>query len=82
MAEVMLRVGEQGRMVIPSELRKALSIEVGTELIARVEGDRLILETPSAILASLQAQFAQIPESMAEELIAARRTEVEGELCN
>jgi len=82
MAEVMLRVGEQGRMVIPSELRKALSIEVGTELIARVEGDRLILETPSAILASLQAQFAQIPESMAEELIAARRTEVESELCN
>jgi AbrB family looped-hinge helix DNA binding protein len=82
MTGIMLRVGEQGRMVIPAELRKELGLEVGTELVATVEGDRLVLETSSAILARLQAQFAQVGGSMANELIAERKTEVKRELCN
>lgn len=82
MAEVMLRVGEQGRIVIPSELRKQLGIEAGTELVIRIESGRLVLETRSAILARLQAQFAQVQGSMADELIAERRAEVERELRN
>jgi len=77
-----LRIGEQGRMVIPVELRKELGIEVGTELVATVEGDRLILETPSAILARLQSQFTQVQGSMSGELIAERKAEVNLELCN
>jgi len=47
----MLRLGEQGRIVIPVKLRKEL--EVGTELVAATEGDRLILEAPVKILARL-----------------------------
>ncbi len=79
MTEIMLRVGEQGRMVIPSELRKELGIEVGTELIARVEGDHLVLETRKAVLARLKNLFATVPSdvSLVDELIAQRRTEAE-----
>jgi len=69
-------------MVIPAEVRKELGIEVGTELIATIENDRLVLETRAAILARLQSQFSQVPESMANELLAERKSEVERELCN
>jgi AbrB family looped-hinge helix DNA binding protein len=82
MTAIMLRVGEQGRMVIPAELRKQLGLEIGTELVATVEGDRLVLETASAILARLQSQFSQVQGSMADELIAERKAEVKRELCN
>jgi len=66
----MLQVGEDGKTEIPSELREKLSIKLGTKLVARVEGDRLILETPAAILASLQALFVGVEGSMVDELIA------------
>ena len=82
MTGIMLRLGEQGRMVIPVELRKELGLEVGTELVATIEGDRLILEAPSAILARLQSEFTQVQGSMSEELIAERKAEVKRELCN
>lgn len=78
----MLQVGEDGSMEIPSELREKLGIEAGTKLVARVEGDRLVLETPAAVLARLQALFAGVEGSMADELIAERRAEAERELHN
>jgi antitoxin PrlF len=82
MAGIMLRLGEQGRIVIPVEFRKELGLEVGTELVATVEGDRLILETPSAVLARLQSLFSQVQGSLSDELIAERKAEVNRELCN
>jgi antitoxin PrlF len=77
MAAIMLRLGEQGRMVIPVELRKELGLEVGTELVATVEGDRLILETRKAVLSKLKSLFAVVPSdvNLADELIAERRAE-------
>jgi AbrB family looped-hinge helix DNA binding protein len=77
MAGIMLRLGEQGRMVIPIELRKELGLEVGTELVATIEGDRLILETRKAVLSKLKSLFAVVPSdvSLADELIAERRAE-------
>ena len=77
----MLRVGEQGRMVIPAELRKELGLEVGTELVATVEGDRLVLETRKAVLAKLKNLFAVVPSdvSLVDELIAERRVEAKRE---
>jgi len=81
MAGIMLRVGEQGRMVIPAELRKELGLEVGTELVATVEGDRLVLETRKAVLAKLKNLFAVVPSdvSLVDELIAERRVEAKRE---
>ncbi|AFY73507.1 looped-hinge helix DNA binding domain, AbrB family [Synechococcus sp. PCC 7502] len=79
MTGIMLRLGEQGRMVIPVELRKELGLEVGTELVATIEGDRLILETRKAVLSKLKNLFAVVPSdiSLADELIADRRAEHE-----
>jgi antitoxin PrlF len=79
MAGIMLRLGEQGRMVIPVEIRKELGLEVGTELVATVEGDRLILETRKAVLSKLKSLFAVVPSdvNLADELIAERRAEHE-----
>jgi antitoxin PrlF len=72
-----LRVGEQGRIVIPVEIRRALSIDIGSTLVARVEKDKLILEKRDAVLQRLQSRFKKIPAgvSLADELIAERRTE-------
>lgn len=76
-----IRVGEHGRIVIPVEIRRALSINIGTRLVARIEQDRLILEKPVAVLQRLQSHFKQVPEgvSLADELIAERRAEAANE---
>jgi bifunctional DNA-binding transcriptional regulator/antitoxin component of YhaV-PrlF toxin-antitoxin module len=72
-----LRVGEQGRIVIPIEIRRALSIDIGSTLVARIEKNKLILEKPDAVLQRLQSRFKKIPAnvSLADELIAERRAD-------
>jgi len=77
--EVLL--GAQGRVVIPAALRKALHLEQGDRLVARMEGDSLILERHEAIVKRLQDRFRHIPKevSLVDELIAERRAEAEKE---
>ncbi len=68
--------------MIPAKLRRALRLEAGETLVARVEDDRLILERPRAALARLQRTFKEaVPEgvSLADELLADRRAEVRRE---
>lgn len=69
------QMGAQGRLVIPAELRRALNLKPGDRLIARQEGDSLILERREAIEQRLIARFAKIPKgiSLVDELIAERR---------
>ena len=76
-----VRVGPQGRIVIPAHIRKALGIRPGETLLARVEDGRLVLETREQIVARLQSWFAQVPPdvSLADELIAERREEARRE---
>lgn len=70
-------VGPQGRLVIPSEIRRQLGIAPGDVLIALVEEDRLVLEKRDAVLQRLRRRFAHIPSgvSLADELISERRNE-------
>lgn len=70
-------VGPQGRLVIPSEIRRQLGIGPGDVLVAFVEDGRLVLEKREAVLQRLRRRFAHIPEgvSLADELIADRRNE-------
>lgn len=77
MRSASLWVGEHGKITIPEDLCKELGIEVGHELIARIEGDRLVLETREAVLSRLKSRFAHIPPevSLADELIMERRKE-------
>ena len=72
-----VRVGPQGRLVIPVHLRRALDIHPGQTLVARAEDGRLVLEPREAIIARLQSRFQSIPPevSLVDELIAERRME-------
>ncbi len=71
-------VGRKGRVVVPAAIRHQLGIDEGSELMARIEGDGIVLEPRSAAIGRLQALVgAAVPEgvSLVDELIAERRTE-------
>jgi AbrB family looped-hinge helix DNA binding protein len=73
-----VRIGPQGRLVIPARLRRDLHLSEGDRLVARREGRaRLVLEKPAAAAERLQERFAGVPQgtSLADELIAERRKE-------
>ena len=75
---VEVRVGPQGRIVIPAPLRRAAGIATGDSLTARLEHGRIVLEWRETIVARLRERFAVVPHgvSLADELIADRRREV------
>ena len=52
-----IRVGRQGRMVIPVELRRSLKIKSGETLLARIEDDSLILESRDTVLKRMKNRF-------------------------
>lgn len=70
-------MGPQGRVVIPQHLRRSLGLEPGDELIAHVEGGRLVLERPKELLERLQHELrsARAERSLVDELITERRRE-------
>jgi AbrB family looped-hinge helix DNA binding protein len=72
-----VQVGAQGRLVIPAALRKALGLKPGDRLIARQDGESLVLERREVIERRLQDRFRHIPKevSLVDELIAERRVE-------
>jgi AbrB family looped-hinge helix DNA binding protein len=72
-----VRVGAQGRIVIPSVVRRELGIEPGAVLVVRREGSRLVFERRSAVRDRLRAEFRAAPATanLADELIAERRKE-------
>ena len=76
-----VRVGPQGRIVIPAHIRRSLRIGPGKEVLIRVEDGRLVLETRERVLERVQSWFAQVPPevSLVDELIAERREEVRKE---
>ncbi len=80
-AQTKVTVGPQGRLVIPSEIRRALDISPGDTLLAVVEDRRLVLEKREAVLQRLRSRFSHIPSnvSLSDELIRERRAEAERE---
>lgn len=78
---VEVQVGPQGRLVIPVSLRRAWQIERGQILIARLDGERLVLEKPAQVLRRVKGRFAALrgQPSLADELIAERRAEARRE---
>jgi AbrB family looped-hinge helix DNA binding protein len=72
-----IQIGAQGRLVIPAALRKALNLKPGDRLVARQDGEALVLERREAIEKRLQDRFRPIPGevSLVDELIAERRAE-------
>ncbi|HEX7598632.1 MAG TPA: AbrB/MazE/SpoVT family DNA-binding domain-containing protein [Polyangia bacterium] len=73
-----VKLGAQGRLVLPVSLRRALSLVAGDALSARAEGsDRIVLEKRSAGLARLRERFAKTrgKKDLAASLIRDRRSE-------
>ena len=70
-----LVLGQQGRLVIPAEVRAALGLAPGDRLHLHVSGQRLVLERQQDAAAELRGLAARVPRSrsLVEELLAERR---------
>lgn len=78
---VVMRVGQQGRLVLPADIRRRLGIDVGDEVVAEVEDERLVIESRDAVLRRMQRRWREADgsESPVDELIAERREEARRE---
>ena len=76
-----VRMGPQGRIVVPAELRRELGLDEGSTLNATTRGGRLILEPRSVVLDRMRRRFEETPgsTSMSRELIDDRRDEARRE---
>lgn len=68
-------LGQQGRLVIPAEVRAALRLEPGDRLHLHVTGQRLVLERQQDAVRELRGFAADVPRhrSLVNELLAERR---------
>lgn len=75
MQECSIAIGQNGRIVIPTAMRKALGLQEGQRLLLRLENQCIIMEKSADIVLKLQNRFRKIPVSLADELIQERRQE-------
>jgi len=81
----LVRMGENGRVLIPAEIRKQLGLVAGEPITLTVEGQELRLMTRRARIRAAQASVARyVPEGtrLEDELIAERREEARRELAD
>jgi bifunctional DNA-binding transcriptional regulator/antitoxin component of YhaV-PrlF toxin-antitoxin module len=78
---VRLRLGPQGRIVVPVHFRRALGLEVGDALVASIDDGRLVLSPRATAKARLLDRFPPATEaqSAVDELLADRRAEARRE---
>ncbi|MGH9270166.1 MAG: AbrB/MazE/SpoVT family DNA-binding domain-containing protein [Ilumatobacteraceae bacterium] len=70
-----LVLGQQGRVVIPADVRAALGLAPGDRLHLHVAGQRLVLERQEDAIAELRCLASNVPRerSLVDELIEERR---------
>ncbi len=76
MQEIKTKLGQSGRIVIPTEYRRRLGLKSGDEIIMRMDDRGLHLYTPAQAVARAQALVRRyVPEgrSLSDELISERR---------
>jgi len=74
--ETRRRVNENGRVVIPASFRKALGINIGDEVVLRMEDDELRITTLKRRVERAQRlvrKHVKRGTSLVDELIAERR---------
>ena len=74
--ETRQRVNENGRIVIPASFRKVLGINIGDEVVLRMEDDELRITTPKRRVERAQRlvrKHVKRGTSLVDELIAERR---------
>lgn len=81
MESFVVRIGPKGRVVVPAEIRRQLQLKEGTELVARVSRDRLVLESRPAALRRLRGFFDDVSKDvdLAADVIAERRRDARSE---
>lgn len=82
MLDAMTKLGEGGRIVVPSAFRKALGIRTGDDLIMVLENDELRIMSPRRAIERARAIVRQyIPDGvrLSEALMEDRRREAERE---
>ncbi len=77
--KIVVRMGPQGRIVVPAELRRELGLDEGSTMTATTEGGRLVLEPRSIVLGRLRERFLGVPSptDLADELVADRLEEAQ-----
>ncbi len=76
MHEFKTKMGQSGRVVIPTEYRRKLGLQAGDEIIMHLDEEGLRLYTPAQAVARAQTLVRRyVPEGrdLAEELISERR---------
>jgi len=78
-----VKIGKNGRLVIPAEFRKALGVAWGGEIVLRWEDDELRISTMKQNVERAQrhaTQYLKRGESVVDEFIAERRQAAKREL--
>jgi AbrB family looped-hinge helix DNA binding protein len=78
MSGISTKIAEGGRVVIPAEHRRALGLEIGDEVILRVEGGELRILTRTEAIKRAQEKVRRHVKgsrSLVDELSAERRAE-------
>lgn len=72
---VPLPLGQQGRLVIPAEVRTALGLAPGDRLHLHLTGRRIVLQRQQDAATELRGLAASVPasRSLVEELLTERR---------
>jgi antitoxin PrlF len=70
-----LVLGQQGRLVIPADVRAALGLGPGDRLHLHLSGQRLVLERQQDAVEELRGLATKVPKarSLVAELLAERR---------
>lgn len=73
--DVTLVLGQQGRVVIPAEIRAALGLAPGDRLHMHLVGKRVVLQRQQDAVAELRGLASEVPQtrSLVDELLAERR---------
>jgi AbrB family looped-hinge helix DNA binding protein len=82
LAEVRARVNENGRIVLPAAFRKALGVNVGDEVLLRLQDDELRITTQQLRIKRAQQRAQKYLKpgiSIVDEFLAERRSEAKNE---
>ena len=74
-----VRLRDRGRLVLPAELRRALDLSTGDELVARLDGDGVHIVSRRQLARRVRGSLARTGRDLVDELLAERRAEAEAE---
>jgi len=77
-----IRVGKQGRLVLPAEIRRKLDIKEGDRLAVMVDEEgRVVMESPGAALAKVRQKLKSSlgGRSLVDDYLAEKRIQVQDE---